>query len=303
MKKRRKPVSLPASGAFIRRPGAAAFTLIELSIVLVIIGLIVGGVLVGQDLIKAAQARKIISEKDAIDAAVYTFKGKYDALPGDMPNATTYWGSAGNACNQYYNGAGFVSGGPTCNGNGDGNIDWAKLTAGTYTGESASQEVMWFWHHLYNAKLINLAYPTRLGAQVDTSTIGDAAIPGQTIPLSNSGLGAWEAVYWNNVVLTEAFGNCNFGDSGFMGNCWGQPNVLEFAGDAAGWGFGGTTAALTPAMAYNIDLKIDDGHPDAGSVRGSATNGFACTVTNAGVVSYNITTASPQCSPAFLMGW
>ncbi len=64
------------------------FTLIELSIVLVIIGLIVGGVLVGQDLIHAAALRAVISEKDRFSAAIYTFQGKYGYLPGDFPNAS-----------------------------------------------------------------------------------------------------------------------------------------------------------------------------------------------------------------------
>src|ERR1700751_5263987 len=64
------------------------FTLIELSIVLVIIGLIVGGVLVGQDLIRAAEVRATISQIEKYKTAVNTFPGKYNATPGDM-NAST----------------------------------------------------------------------------------------------------------------------------------------------------------------------------------------------------------------------
>src|SRR5580658_7858400 len=67
-----------------RREGAAGFTLIELSIVLVIIGLIVGGVLAGQDLIRAAAARAQITQIEKYNTAVNTFRGKYNALPGDM---------------------------------------------------------------------------------------------------------------------------------------------------------------------------------------------------------------------------
>lgn len=58
------------------------FTLIELSIVLVIIGLIVGGMLVGQDLINAAKVRAEFSQMEKLDAAVNTFRLKYNALPG-----------------------------------------------------------------------------------------------------------------------------------------------------------------------------------------------------------------------------
>jgi prepilin-type N-terminal cleavage/methylation domain-containing protein len=63
---------------------AAGFTLIEMSIVLVIIGLIIGGVLVGQDLIRAAAVRAQISQIEKYNTAVNTFYGKYGALPGDM---------------------------------------------------------------------------------------------------------------------------------------------------------------------------------------------------------------------------
>src|ERR1035438_8612722 len=60
------------------------FTLIEIAIVLVIIGLIVGGVLVGQNLIAAATVRAQITQIEKYNTAVNTFRGKYNALPGDM---------------------------------------------------------------------------------------------------------------------------------------------------------------------------------------------------------------------------
>lgn len=64
------------------------FTLIELSIVLVIIGLIVGGILAGQDLISAASIRAQISQIEKYNAAVRAFQGKYGYLPGDIPDPT-----------------------------------------------------------------------------------------------------------------------------------------------------------------------------------------------------------------------
>ena len=66
------------------RSRRAGFTLIELSIVLVIIGLIIGGVMVGRELIQAARIRAQITQIERINTAVHTFQVKYNAIPGDM---------------------------------------------------------------------------------------------------------------------------------------------------------------------------------------------------------------------------
>jgi prepilin-type N-terminal cleavage/methylation domain-containing protein len=81
------------------------FTLIELSIVLVIIGLIIGGVLVGQDLIKAAQMRAQISDIEKLNTAVNAFKLKYNCLPGDCATATRFF-TATSQPEQVTNGSG-----------------------------------------------------------------------------------------------------------------------------------------------------------------------------------------------------
>lgn len=72
----------------------SGFSLVELSIVLVILGLLTGGVLGGRALIRAAELRAITQEKEAFVTAVNTFRAKYNALPGDMRNATQFWGRA-----------------------------------------------------------------------------------------------------------------------------------------------------------------------------------------------------------------
>jgi prepilin-type N-terminal cleavage/methylation domain-containing protein len=96
------------------------FTLIELSIVLVIIGLIVGGVLVGQDLIRAAAVRGQISQIEKYQTAVNTFRTKYDGLPGDLSNAANF---------------GFQPRG-SCPGQGDGNGVLMGVYAGSQLLES-----------------------------------------------------------------------------------------------------------------------------------------------------------------------
>src|SRR3954467_11620070 len=65
------------------------FTLIEIAIVLVIIGLLLGGVLKGQELITGARVRNLIGQQDGIKAAYFGFLDRYRALPGDYKNAMT----------------------------------------------------------------------------------------------------------------------------------------------------------------------------------------------------------------------
>ena len=68
---------------------ASGFTLIEIAIVLVIIGLLLGGVLKGQELITGARVRNLISQQDGIKAAFFGFQDRYRALPGDYASAAS----------------------------------------------------------------------------------------------------------------------------------------------------------------------------------------------------------------------
>lgn len=91
------------------------FSLVELSIVLVILGLLVGGVLAGKDLIRSAAVKSQISQFSEVAIAARAFKDKYFALPGDLaePTATQ---------------AGFTPRGPFA-GQGDGNGDTRRRLA------------------------------------------------------------------------------------------------------------------------------------------------------------------------------
>src|SRR5687767_13938087 len=65
------------------------FTLIEIAIVLVIIGLLLGGVLKGQEVITGARVRNLIQQQDGVKAAYFGFLDRFRALPGDYKDATT----------------------------------------------------------------------------------------------------------------------------------------------------------------------------------------------------------------------
>jgi prepilin-type N-terminal cleavage/methylation domain-containing protein len=70
------------------------FTLVEIAIVLVIIGLLLGGILKGQEMITQAKIKNIISDFSGISAAFHGYQDRYRALPGDDLNAGTRWAAA-----------------------------------------------------------------------------------------------------------------------------------------------------------------------------------------------------------------
>ena len=107
------------------------FTLVEIAIVLVIIGLILGGVLKGQEMISNAKVRNIVEQTTAIQTAVFAFQDRFRSLPGDYAQAAT-------------NIAGVTGGANGGNGNGNGRVDanndrglfWLHLAAAGYLAGS-----------------------------------------------------------------------------------------------------------------------------------------------------------------------
>jgi prepilin-type N-terminal cleavage/methylation domain-containing protein len=65
--------------------GQKGFTLVEIAIVLVIIGLLLGGVLKGQQLIANAKLKSLVNHANGLSAAVFAYQDRYKALPGDDP--------------------------------------------------------------------------------------------------------------------------------------------------------------------------------------------------------------------------
>ena len=122
------------------------FTLIEIAIVLVIIGLLLGGVLKGQELITSARVRNLISQQDGIKAAYFGFLDRFRALPGDYSQAST-----NISCN------------PACtNGNGNGQI--RSIAAGDTVDEHIS-----VWAHLSSSGFINGSFTYAAAPETATS--------------------------------------------------------------------------------------------------------------------------------------
>ena len=111
------------------------FTLIEIAIVLVIIGLLLGGVLKGQELIQNARVRNVIAQQDGIKAAFFGFQDRYRGIPGDYDRTLA---------SQNIPGAG-----TTCGGNGNSLIDATVNTVA---------ESICAWYHLSRANFITGNY-------------------------------------------------------------------------------------------------------------------------------------------------
>ena len=111
----------------------AGFTLVEIAIVLVIIGLLLGGILKGQEMIVQAKIKNVINDMNGVTAALNSYQDRYRALPGDDKSAASRWTST----------TGMV------NGDGDGVIS-GKWTPAT----PATDETAQFWLHLRSAGFV-----------------------------------------------------------------------------------------------------------------------------------------------------
>ncbi len=139
------------------------FTLVELAIVLVIIGIILGAVLKGQELINNAKMKRAYNQYREVLAAVYTYYDKYGKYPGDDPNASTRWPSA-------------------TSGDNNGLIDELTLGCTNETTESCQA-----WYHMRLANIL-----TGSGAQAPSNVYGGSigigtlqGLPGMWIGFDN----------------------------------------------------------------------------------------------------------------------
>lgn len=115
----------------ITRNGQAGFTLIEIAIVLVIIGLLLGGVLKGQEMITQGKIKNVIADMNGIQAAYYGYQDRYRAIPGDDVGAAARWTIAS-----------------ATNSAATSRID------GDYNASGATAETTLFWAHLRGAGFI-----------------------------------------------------------------------------------------------------------------------------------------------------
>lgn len=227
----------------------SGFTLVELAIVLMIIGLLIGGVLRGQELINNARITSVIRQVTSYQAASMTFRDSYGGLPGDIINANTRIPNCTMIATCYGTGPGVI---------GDGLIG-PRLTApsdNSYITDTAlDTENRRFWTQLATVKLITGINPT------STSNI---AAWGEQFPESKIGGGfhVVQAVFSNPMILTGPILVLREDP----GSASASPTLTEARG----------AAPATARQAAQIDRKMDDGLISAGrvmSISGIATSG------------------------------
>ncbi len=233
------------------------FTLIEIAIVLVIIGLLLGGILKGQELINSARVRNLASQLDGVKVAYLAFQDRYRVLPGDMDTAT--------ASTNLPQVAGVAA--PGCG------------TAGTGlcgNGIIDPPETSLVWSQLSAAGFITGSYCASpcVSLSSDTGTLAPAATP-TTVP-SNAFSGWLQLVSdtdYQDVATPAVHLNIKTGGNVPIGTLLeldrkvddGVPSTGSFRASNAGWDQSTVTTCITgtgATMAYNAAIT----NPNCGGV-------------------------------------
>lgn len=254
---------------FIVKTHREGFSLLELSIVLAIIGLLVGGILGGQSLLRSAALRATITQITEIQFATNSFRTQYGAYPGDLPNAQSYWGTS------------------VANGDGDGIVEAAGCPSGhesdpdcaNYDGERAQ-----YFLQLSKAELVSTYdSSTTLGrgypAIKSNPTTGMIVTGSWAVsPSSSNNVGiesyALAPIYLYLGVCAPA----SLGTSSLYNDC----------------------GIFKPEDAWNMDKKLDDGMPVVGKFMSEAYTATCATGTGP-TATYAMTVQEPNCNSMFAL--
>lgn len=230
----------------------AGFTLVELAIVMIIIGLLIGGILKGQELIANAQVTATASQVKSVEAALNTFDDSYSAMPGDMINPDTRLPGCTGPC--------------AIDGTGNGRITETPAEANA-DGDEATR----FWIQLATADLLG-------GINPAATTVAW----GEAVPAADIGGG-----------FTMGYAGAIGDLVGAVNNAFSSGHYISMRQEAdTAIAASNANANLKPTQAARIDRKIDDGAPNAGTVRGAG--GVTCRTANADG-TYVESTPSAEC--------
>jgi prepilin-type N-terminal cleavage/methylation domain-containing protein len=266
------------------------FTLIELAIVLVIIGLLAASILVGKDLIRQAEIRKQITQIEEYKLAYFTFMGKYNCVPGDCVDADEYFTGASS-------------------GDGDGLIENNR----GYCYDLAPGDVRWdlsieyqnFFIHLVQSRLIKEQLdPANLGVGY---TIGPALPPLVLDPNATFFAGDNSNFECNPGTRNPDTDNYRKGRNAlWMVAC--RKSIAASLGVNTimnAWDDDGCAPFLGAELKM-MDTKMDDGLPYSGMLMGfsggwAGAGWTAHGCQNAARTDYDVTTPVKQCQSTFVL--
>lgn len=234
------------------------FTLVELAIVMTIIGLLIGGILKGQELMNNARVTATVAQLKAFEAAVTTFRDAYNAIPGDMLNAQLRLQNCGAYCNPNAATAGNNMVGAPPTGQTTATTNWTVQDVTLTAAPAAVSEETWlFWTHLLKANLI--------GGVIDHQGTGPVGF-GISHPAAAVGGGYYVFQAGGGPVLGQGVTAAGTGPSGLV---VGIVDSVNSAANVVSGTAAGQQQAIQPAHAAQIDRKMDDGSPATGFVVGA----------------------------------
>lgn len=222
------------------------FTLVEMAVAIVIIGVLIGGVLRGEKLIQNLRVKKTISQVEAVIGAATNFKDKYGGYPGDWATAGTRLPGCTVQNNCFSGNGNTIIGQPHNTGGG------ASYFLGINQTNLADEPVQFFKHLL-------------LADFIDSVTTSSTIAWGESHPPVATG-GGLHVQY-----LTWTGGGNNEGRQGhwlrIQGPVAGQGPIMPLGKNA-----------LTPEQSWKIDTEMDDGHPGRGIVQSEdgASGNWGC---------------------------
>lgn len=219
------------------RSRQAGFTLVEIAIVLVIIGLLLGGVLKGQEMIENAKIKNLANDMKGVSAAYYAYQDRYKAVPGDDIAAASR----------------FVGG---VNGGGDGVI------AGLYAAQTAlgaAAESNNFWQHTRLAGFLS-GTATATAALPPTHALGGILgiqAPAATTFAMTGAVVCAGSVPWKIAQALDILMDDGASDTGNVrAGAAGAANLATAAATAAVYGPAFVTTAVNTAGQHTVCMKI-----------------------------------------------
>ena len=200
------------------------FTLVEISIVMIIIGLLIGGTFGGMRLIENMHVNKAVQDYKSTETAALTFRDSYGRLPGDLANASARLPNCTST---------------PCSNSGNGDRMIGGLFNSANYATSVTDERFVFWHHLSSANLLtsvrnenDLAF----GAGQPAASIGNAGFR----------VGGLFYYNWDSTPY------------------WTRNHIVWLTGEDAANFAGSSSFSVPCRFLRSIDDKVDDGRPRSG---------------------------------------